>query len=409
MPLKNIDKMELKLMFIRDYISGKYTFTSLCEDYGISRQTGYNYRRYYELYGVEGLQEKSRSPCNPKMKVTPFIREKVKELRNPKGRSKLGARTIRAKLLSSYPDLIIPSASTIHNVLLSEGLIIKKRKRRRLYRMNTKNAPDHCNDIWTIDYKGHFKMGNGRRCHPLTVCDSKTRCLLLNKGHYRETVKNVKEELIRLFLEYGQPNYLLSDNGSCFASPQSPCGYGSLSYWLIEHGVYPLFSDPGCPGQNGRHERMHRDLKAYCCYPACKDLRSQNRRLNDFKRYYNNDRPHHALEMCYPGDLYTPSKKKYRKKVESYEYGPGFKVERVNKGGSIRWGSEEWLMLSQGLVGKEIALRELGENAFEVYFRDVNLGFFEPDDKIIRGRYYRLTSERDLPSRKRTSHKHIKG
>ncbi len=395
--------MDLKIMFIRDYLSEEYTHTDLCDRYGICRQTGYNYIEEYKVGGMEGLQEKSRAPHTRATKVTSVIREKILVHRRQPGRTKLGARCIRIKLLEDFDSEKVPSWSSIHRVLVEEGLVVKRKKKRPLYPMNTKNDPSSVNDIWTIDYKGHFELGNGRRCHPLTVCDSKTRFLLLNKGHYRETVENVKKELIGLFKKYGKPKYLLSDNGSCFASPQSPCGYGSLSYWLIEHGIQPIFSDPGCPGQNGRHERMHRDLKAYCCYPPCKDLRAQNRKLNEFKHYYNYERPHRALDMAYPGSLYVPSSRKYSKDITPYDYGSGFYVRTVNKGGSIRWGGEEWVMISQGLAGKEIGLKELGDNGFEVHFRDENIGFFELDDWIIKGRYYRLTSARDLPARKRST------
>lgn len=393
--------MDLKRSFIRDYLSDKYYITELCETYGISRTTAYKYINAYKTGGVGGLVEKSRAPNNPRKKVTPELSKIIHLHRQQPGRIVMGPKSIRVKLLEEFPAEDVPSVSSIYNELKRAGLIKVRRHRRRHYPMNTRNQPSRANEIWTMDYKGHFKMGNGRRCHPLTICDSYTRCLLLNKGHYGETNKLVKSELIKLFKDKGQPDTILSDNGSSFASPQSPCGYGSLSYWLIDHGITPIFSDPGRPGQNGRHERMHRELKAYCCYPSSYDLRSQNRKLNDFKKFYNNERPHHEIDMQYPGDLYEPSTTLYNARVDRAIYGTGFEVHRVNQGGSIRWGSREFVMITQALSGKDVGLRQLGEDAFEVFYRNFNLGFFELDVRIIDGRYYRLTSDRDLPIRKR--------
>lgn len=392
--------MEQKRSFIRDFLSGSYYFSHLCKTYGISRKTGYKYVSRYEEHGDYGLLDFSSRPHHSYRKVTTEMSIRIRDLRNPGGKLVLGARKIRRALLSDGRFKEVPSAMTIHNELQRQGLIKKRKPRRKIYDQNTKNNPSACNEIWTIDYKGHFKMRNGRRCHPLTICDSYGRYILGIKGHYRETVRNVKQTLKSLFQEYGCPEYLLSDNGSCFASIQSPCGYGSLSYWLIDHGVIPLFSDPGCPGQNGRHERMHRDLKAYCCHPVSKDLRSQNRLLNKFKRFYNEERPHEELGDECPVDVYKSSSRSYVDKVKPYDYGSGVEKYRVSKNGAIRWGGEEWISVSQCLSEKEVGLKRIGELSYEVFYRDQNLGFFELSPNVEPGRYYRIISDRDMPARK---------
>ena len=402
MPFKSVDKMDEKIAFLIKAVSGNYYFSHLCAEYGISRKTGYKLLKRFEREGEAGLHDRSCRPHSVAGTVSPELVRAIVQQRQPTKRAILGARKIRAELLKQYEANQVPSATTIHNVLRREGLV-KPRKAppRRNYPVNTKNNPEQCNEIWTIDYKGHFTMGNGRRCHPLTVCDSFSRCILTIKGQYRETFRNVRQVLRQLFRKNGQPRYLLSDNGACFASIQSPCGYGRLSYWLLDHGIQPLFADPGRPGQNGRHERMHRELKAYCCRPPAKNLQSQNRLLNEFTEFYNFKRPHEELDQRYPGQVYEPSTVSYRDKVCAPDYGAELMVRKVTSNGAFRWGSQEWVMVNQCLTGHYVGLRRLGELSYEVYYRDVSLGLFRLGDQVESGRYYRLISDRDLPQRSR--------
>lgn len=401
MPFKKVDSMDEKKSFIRDYLTGDYYFSSLCEYYEISRKTGYKWVNRYEELGEEGLDTRTSRPRYLANSISPELVGLIVKLRNPTSRATIGAGKIRTELLRFYPMAEVPSSTTIHNVLIREGLVNRRKKRRRSYPVNTKNNPGACNEMWTIDYKGHFMMGNKRRCHPLTICDSYGRYLLRVKGQYKETTANVKKVLRSVFRQYGQPKKILSDNGSCFASIQSPCGFGGLAYWLIDHGIMPIYSDPGCPGQNGRHERMHRDLKSYCCRPAAKNLSSQNRLLNEFTNFYNTKRPHAELDGQYPSEVYVPSLVSYTEKVKPVEYDEGLMVRRVLSNGAIRWGGSEWVMINHCLKGKRIGLKQISELVYEVYYRHVNIGYYELGEQIENGRYYRLLSDRDFPQRER--------
>jgi len=402
MPWENRTAMNEKIAFIKEVEEGNYTFSSLCEYYKISRQTGYKLLNRYRQEGWSAFEEKSRRPHHSPMQTSDLILKKIRYWRRggkPKAKNlKWGAKKIHTKLIEEFGEELVPSITTIHNVLVREGLVTPQRRRPKVESQNPRYESKCSNDIWSIDYKGWFKLGNGKRCYPLTVSDSHTRCLLQAKGSYRESWQGAQKDLRALFRNFGQPLYLLSDNGSPFASIQSPQGYGSLSYWLIDHGIRPLFSDPGRPDQNGRHERMHRELKSMCC-PASKDLRSQNRRHNEFVRYYNEVRPHEALNMRTPSSLYESSSRPYVESVKSPEYGEDLLVRKVSKSGFIRWGSHEYLVISRGLAGKYVGLKKIGERLYEAYYREVCLGFFKEGEGIIKGQYYRLTSSRDLPER----------
>ena len=401
MPFEEVNRMDQKKAFILDYLSDQYFFNSICDKYHISRKTGYKWVKRYRELGEAGLDDRSSRPRVVASTVDDAMVARIVALRRPTPRAILGARKIQAELLREYAPEEVPSSTTIHNVLVRQGLVERRKARRRTYPVNTKNDPQQNNELWTIDYKGHFPMGNGRRCHPLTICDSHSRYLLRIQGHYRETIRNVQTVLRQVLREYGQPTKLLSDNGGCFASIQSPCGFGTLSYWLIDHGIEPIFSDPGCPGQNGRHERMHRDLKKYCCKSPAKDLRGQNRLLNEFVDFYNHRRPHDSLDRRYPSEVYTASLVAYNERVRPPEYDETMSVRRVLKGGAVRWGHDEWIMVSRGLRDNWVGIKQISELVYEVYYRHVCLGFFQLGDQIESGRYYRLVSDRDFPQRSR--------
>ena len=218
MPFKEVNRMEQKRAFILDYLSDQYYFNSICEKYHISRKTGYKWVKRYRELGEGGLDDRSSRPRLVASTVDEAMVARIVALRRPTPRAILGARKIRSELLREYAPEAVPSSRTIHNVLIRQGLVKRRRARRRTYPVNTKNDPQRNNELWTIDYKGHPPMGYRKRCHPLTLCDSHSRYLLRIQGHYRETVRNVQTMLRQDFREYGQPAKLLSDNGGCFAS-----------------------------------------------------------------------------------------------------------------------------------------------------------------------------------------------
>lgn len=398
MPWEKCTIMEQQIAFIREWESGQFYFNSLCKAYGISRTIGYKLISQYKEFGLHGLEPKSRRPHNSPDSTTPAVVKTVKYWRNKKG---WGAKKIRIKALEELDKNLVPSVTTIHNILIREGLV-KPRKRRR----NVKPSypifdPQHCNEIWSADYKGSFLLGNRKRCYPLTICDSCSRFILNIKGQYNENTKNVISVLTKVFKQYGTPKYFHTDNGSPFASIQSPCGYGNLSYWLLDHGIIPVFSDPGRPDQNGRHERMHKDLKARCCKPPAPNLQAQNRRMNTFVHEYNFERPHEHLDMKTPAQVHQLSDNEWSDKILPIEYDTDLMVRKVTASGAIRWGAYEWVNISRCLIGKYVGIKKLGNRVHQIFYRDYCLGYFKEGEEVQKGRYHVLDSDKDMNGRKR--------
>lgn len=287
--------MEQKIEFICEWRTGKHTITELCRSFGISRPTAYKIITRFEEMGYEGLRETSRTPRSHPNKTDQKVVNGILEL---KEKHRLwGAKKIRKLMFNDYPDDIIPSVVTVHNILKKHGLVSPQKRLRRVKPIYPIFDPKECNEVWSADYKGKFLMGNKIYCHPLTIADSKSRFVFTAKGHYKENLQSAKAEFTRVFRKYGIPKQMHTDNGSPFGSVAAIQRFTRLSYWFIELGIMPVFSDPAHPEQNGRHELMHRDLKASCAKPSAYDLKAQQRRLNRFVKEYNHVRPHEALDM----------------------------------------------------------------------------------------------------------------
>lgn len=217
-----------------------------------------------------------------------------------------------------------------------------------------------------------------------TIADSKSRFLFAAKGHYNETLKAAKQEFTRVFRTYGIPKQLHTDNGSPFGDVRAVQRFTRLSYWFIELGIEPVYSDPAHPEQNGRHERMHRDLKAACAKPSAYDLKAQQRRLNKFIQEYNHIRPHEALGMETPASVHDFSTRPFPEKIRPFEYEPDMKVMKVTQNGAMRWKSYHWVYLTMALKGKYVGVLKIGDGIWRVFYRNVFLGYF--DEKNIRDR-----------------------
>ena len=227
--------------------------------------------------------------------------------------------------------------------------------------------PEHCNEVWSADYKEKFLMGNKIYCHPLTIADSKSRFLFTAKGHYHENLKSAKAEFTKVFRTFGKPKQIHTDNGSPFGSVRTIQRFTQLSYWFIELGISPVFSDTAHPEQNGRHERMHRDLKAACAKPSAYDLKAQQRRLNHFVKEYNNIRPHEALNTKTPADMHDFSKRPFLERIPDFHYDTKYKVLKVTQNGSIRWKLYYWVYVTASLMGKYVGVQKW-ETVFGGYF-----------------------------------------
>ena len=375
MPWKETTTMEQKIEFICEWRTGKYTITELCKAFEISRPTAYKFIARFEKEGYEGLRELSRKPRGKHPNST---NEKIiNGILQLKEKHKLwGAKKIRILLFNDFPKNEVPSVVTIHNILKKYGLVCPQKRLRRVKPVYPIFDPKQCNEVWSADYKGKFLMGNKVYCHPLTIADSKSRFLFTAKGHYKETLKNAKAEFTKVFRKYGIPKQLHTDNGSPFGSVRAIQRFTQLSYWFIELGITPVFSDPAHPEQNGRHERMHRDLKAACAKPSAYDLKAQQRRLNHFVKEYNHIRPHEALDMKTPASVHNFSTRPFPEKIPNFDYKSSLKILKVTQNGAIRWKSYYWVYLTAALKGKYVGIEELGNGIWKVFYRDVFLGFF---------------------------------
>ena len=382
MPWKETTIMEQKIEFICEWRTGKYTITELCKAFEISRPTAYKLIDRFERQGYEGLREQSRAPRAHPNQTQEDI---VKSILGLKNKHPLwGAKKIAKLLFNDFTEDQIPSVVTIHNILKKHGLVCPQKRLRRVKPVYPIFDPKECNEVWSADYKGKFLMGNKIYCHPLTIADSKSRFLFTAKGHYKETLQSAKSEFTKVFRKYGIPNQIHTDNGSPFGSVRAIQRFTRLSYWFIELGIMPVFSDPAHPEQNGRHERMHRDLKASCAKPSSYDLKSQQRSLNRFVKEYNHVRPHEALGMETPASVHNFSTRPFPERVASFDYDANMRVLKVTKNGAIRWKSYYWVYLTASLMGKYIGIQELGNGIWKVFYRNVFLGYF--NEKELRNK-----------------------
>ena len=390
MPWKETTTMEQKVEFICEWLTEKYTITELCNAFEISRPTGYRLIHCYEKLWIEGLLDQSKAPRNHPNRTKDEVEKRILHLKEKHPR--WGAKKIHKLLFNDFTADHIPSVVTVHNILSRHGLVCPQKRLRRVKPVFPIFDPQQCNEVWSADYKGKFLMGNKKYCHPLTIADSRSRYVFTAKAHYREDFKSAKTEFTRVFRRYGLPKQIHTDNGVPFGFVSSIQRFTRLSYWFIDLGILPVFSDPAHPEQNGRHERMHRDLKAACALPSAYDLKSQQRKLNHFVKEYNYVRPHEALEMETPAKIHKQSTQPFPDRIRTYDYPAHMKVMNVTQNGSVRWKSYFWVYMSRGLIGKQVGAEELGNGIWKVFYRNIFLGYFNEKDIREKQKSTRLSA-----------------
>ena len=376
MPWQEVKPMDEKILFLSEYLKQACTFTELCSLYGISRKTGYKWVQRYEELGLDGLSDQSRKPHSHPAKIPYVIRQAIIDIRK-RGRIKYGAKKIASVLQKEHPDWEIPSKTTIYNILKQEGLIHKKKRRRRVARMHYPFLPVHSpNDVWTTDFKGQFLTDDGKYCYPLTVMDYKTRYLLGCKSLTSTGTADVKKEFSRIFQEYGLPLRIRSDNGVPFAAATAG-GLSALSIWWIKLGIIPERIEPGKPQQNGKHEKMHKTLKD-SIVPS-KNVESQQEIFNEFIDEYNNDRPHECLSQETPASHYYKSSRQFPDKIPEMEYPGHFLVSRIGSNG-VLYKNNMAIYVNYCLGGERVGLDEVSDGIWDIYFGPVRLGYFDRRD-----------------------------
>jgi transposase InsO family protein len=371
MTWKETCPMDEKIKFIAMVKSGIYSFASTCRQFDISRKTGYELLARYEAEGEKALAARSRAPHSHPNAIGDVLALKLLQIKATYTR--FGPRKVRDFLVTTGHRGVVPAASTIGELFKRHNLVRPRGKRRARSAPSTEplrhaTAP---NVVWSADFKGHFRLRNGRWCYPLTLSDNASRYLLVCQGLAHPTEAAVWPYFERAFREYGLPAALRTDNGAPFASVALG-GLTRLSVWLLKLGIALERIAPGRPDQNGRHERMHRTLKDHI-EVAQRSLAAQQRDLDWFQQHYNEQRPHEALAGVPPARRYRPSPRAYPKHVRAPEYDSGIEVRRVRSNGYIKWHGK-LVFVSEALIGEPIGLRQIDEARWQLLFCRMPLG-----------------------------------
>jgi putative transposase len=362
--------MELRMRLVNAVLADEDSITALCEEYGVSRKTGYKWLNRFRAEGPAGLAERSRAPLVVPWAVTQAQAEAIVSLRQH--HPSWGPKKLRAKLLAQAPEQHWPALSTIGDLLQREGLSQRRKRRRRATPTPTGVPPILApNDVWCVNFKGWFRTRDGATCYPLTVTDAFSRYLLCCRA-VNPDYEGCRRAFERLFRECCLPQVVLSDNGPPFASLATG-GLSRLSVWWIKLGITPVRIMPGKPQQNGRHERMHKTLKAETAQPPAASLAAQQRRFDDFRAQFNHQRPHEALGQAVPATVYTPSPRPFPARLEDPPYPSDFELRRVRSNGEIKW-QGELIFIAQPLIGEVVGLHEDDDGNATVYFGPLQLG-----------------------------------
>ena len=371
MPWSQTSPMDQRTQFIADFLRETLNITELCDLYGVSRKTGYKWIDRYLHHGPAGLAERSRRPaCSPNATAEEIVQAFLEVRRR---HPSWGAKKLLTIVHKRHPRWVLPGRSTVCDILSRHGMVPTQRHRRKIgHPGKPTSAILAPNDTWCADFKGQFKTGDGIYCYPLTVTDGYSRYLLGCQGLWTTAVKEAKPVFTRLFREFGLPTRIRTDNGVPFAT-STLARLSSLSAWWVRLGVLPELIEPGKPQQNGRHERMHKTLKAEATKPPAGNLQAQQRKFNRFREEFNHERPHEALDQQTPGSLYVPSRREMPNKLPPLEYPDRFEVRYVSANGGIRW-NNGWLNVSIVCVGEYVGLEEIDDGVWNVYFGPLKLG-----------------------------------
>lgn len=372
MPWQECSKVDERLRFVARLLEGE-RMTDLCREFDISRKTGYKIFSRYQDCGIEGLTDRSRRPYRHANRLPFQIERLIVRLR--KEHPSWGAPKLREKIRRRHSDIHLPAISTVHAVLDRHGLVSRGRRPRYHAEGTALSRPTRPNDLWCADYKGEFMLADKRYCYPLTISDFSSRYLLSC-----DALATTKEQFAfsvfeRAFKDFGLPLAIRTDNGAPFASLSAFFGLSKLSVWWLRLGIAIERIKPGNPQQNGRHERMHLTLKQEATRPAAKNFLQQQARFDRFIQCFNQERPHQALGMRYPAELYTPSPRPY-KGLSDLEYPFHDRTITVTSCGRICFNGRK-INLSGVFAGQNVGIKQVAENVWLVSFMHYDLGFFD--------------------------------
>jgi transposase InsO family protein len=380
MPWKASSVMEERLRFVARLLDGE-AMTEVCREFGVSRKTGYKIFDRYKEHGLAALSDRSRRPVRYANQLPEQIEGLIVRLKTEKPH--WGARKLRELLIRRLDgDIRVPAKSTIHAVLDRHGLVKRSGGPRHRARGTPLSAGSGPNDLWCADFKGEFKLGNGRYCYPLTVTDHASRFLLLCEALDSTREDTACTAFERLFRERGLPLAIRSDNGVPFASPNALFNLSKLSVWWLRLGIAIERIRPGHPQQNGRHERMHLTLKKETTRPPGSNSLQQQERFDAFVREFNVERPHEALDMKCPAQLYVASPRPYAGLPELIY--PFHDRELLVTACGRLCLHRKRINISTVLAGQKLGIKEVDDGIWLASFMHYDLGYFDLEQKTLQ-------------------------
>jgi putative transposase len=359
-----------RVKFIAAYTSGLYRMSELCAHFGVSRPTGYQWVARFAAEGAAGLEDRSHAPHRCPHLMAETTKDLVLDARAK--HPYWGSAKLRVRLIEENPLVTIPARSRIDALLRREGKLRQRRARpgNDVHPGSTPLVAEQPNDLWTIDFKGEFRVGDGSMCFPLTVQDASTR-FLPGITILRSTASDpVRAALEVMFRQHGMPLRMRSDNGAPFVASTAWRGLSRLSVWWIQLGIRHERNRRGCPQDNPRHERMHRTLKEETARPPQPTLAAQQVRTDVFRAEYNHLRPHESHDQKTPGSLYSDSPRAFPERLAGPEYAGHLEKRRVSSEGDFTFHGHS-IFLSKSLAGQWIALEETDHHVWSIMFYDV--------------------------------------
>ena len=380
MPWRDKTVEELRKEFILA-AEGSHNFSSLCREFGITRKTGYKWVERYRN-GKE-LQDRSRRPFTVANKTDSATEELIISLRseNPEW----GAKKLKKVLEDKGYEM--PCVKTVNNILNRYGCISEEESLKHTAFIRFEK--EKCNEMWQTDFKGEFLMEDGNKCYPLNIFDDHSR-FLIKTSPSLSTANVVIPAFRAAFEEFGTPNSILSDNGAQFAGFRH--GFTQFEKWLMNHDILPIHGRFKHPQTQGKIERFHRTMKSELLkHTEIKDICDADIKLQYWREKYNNFRPHEALGMKCPAELYVPSNRVYEDCFEPYEYGGQFHVIKVNSWGYVRFNGWQ-IYLSETMSDEYIEFRPnpFGDSIFACYRNFRIAEFSSADGSLLNRRIYRL-------------------
>jgi len=380
MPWSELTPMDQRLQFVVDSQRGTLSLAEWCARYGVSRKTGYKWLALYRREGPKGLADHSRRPHQSPTATPAAVRTAIVTCRQ--AHPTWGPKKLLTVLARQAPEVEWPAVSTAARLLKQAELVVPRRRHpQRAARPRARAVVSGPNDVWATDYKGEFRMGDGRYCYPLTVMDCYSRYLLACEGMLRISSHEAQQHFERLFRVFGLPTAIRSDNGIPFASPALG-GLSRLSVWWLQLGIQLDRNRPSHPEENAALERLHRTLKAETACPPAGGLPTQQRWFDAFGYGYNYERPHEGLGLEVPATYYAPSLRPYPARLPAPQYAGAWEVRRVASNGDVRWGGRR-LFLSEVLEGHDVGFEPIDDGVWAVYFYAAVIGRFNERAHVV--------------------------